>query len=209
MKRPAMRLALVLAALCLVGCSSVKSGQIATFNWTSPAKRILLDQSNVQLGVLKVGGHFEPRADWTDQARTSIAKAATEHLAKKDVELVSADDMTNRSRQELHDQYAADYELVLSIQDSYSSTGRVALNAGKVVLDAALVAVYAVGAAAGGGSAVGPLIPVQGGALDGSASLIDLRSGVTIWTRKIESDSTRSEGSARHMIDKLLKDVKP
>jgi hypothetical protein len=201
---------LIFFALCLTGCSSVPPKQTATFHWTTPSKRIFLDHSRVQLSELNVGGRLEARADWTAVARNSIANAVTSDLAAKGVEVIAREDTTVRSFEEIRGQYGTDYQLSFSIQASYSSTGQVAANAGKSVLNAVLVFAYAAECLGRlGCRSTTPFVPVRGGMADGRATLVDLRTGATIWSAVIDANAVGRESSSQHMIEKLLKDVHP
>src|SRR5262249_31493209 len=137
-----------------------------TFQWTSPTKKVVLAQPDVQLSELDVGGISEPRADWTEAAQGFIRKDLRSHFGKSGVDVVDATDPTAHEIQlaklhgmvgyaiikhlyiaglklpnkgsaldwtigpganEMRDHYAADYALFVFVRDSYSSTGRQAL----------------------------------------------------------------------------------
>ena len=69
-------LAAVLAAgVALCGC--VQTRQFADVRFTPPSGdyKLLVLRPDVTVGSLTTGGMVEPRADWTDQARTSIVAA--------------------------------------------------------------------------------------------------------------------------------------
>lgn len=69
-------LAIVLAAgVALCGC--VQTRQFADVQFTPPSGdyKLLVLRPDVTVGSLTTGGMVEPRADWTDQARTSIVEA--------------------------------------------------------------------------------------------------------------------------------------
>ena len=69
------------------------------FTWTSPSKRVVLVQPDVQLSELDAGGLLEPRADWTETARGFIDKDIRDHFAKSNAEVVAADHSTPRDVQ--------------------------------------------------------------------------------------------------------------
>src|SRR5947209_13485278 len=59
----------------LSGC--VQTKQYADLQFTPPSGdyKLLVLRPDVTVGSLTTGGMVEPRADWTDQARTSIVQA--------------------------------------------------------------------------------------------------------------------------------------
>ena len=66
------RLALVLAlGVALSGC--VQTRQYADMQFTPPSGdyKLLVLRPDVTVGSLTTGGMVEPRADWTEQARTA------------------------------------------------------------------------------------------------------------------------------------------
>ncbi|HEU0095839.1 MAG TPA: hypothetical protein VFQ52_05255, partial [Rhizomicrobium sp.] len=54
-------------ALLVSGCgtTSVRKSSTASFEWSSPNKRVVLVEPDVELGALEASGGFEVRADWT------------------------------------------------------------------------------------------------------------------------------------------------
>src|SRR5262245_49908073 len=77
-------------ARCTTPMTSRRSSS-ATFEWTSPTKRIVLVEPDIQLSLLDAGGVLEPRADWTDTARGVIETGLREHFNKGGAEVVSPD----------------------------------------------------------------------------------------------------------------------
>src|SRR5947209_17812931 len=67
--------AAVAASVALSGC--VQTRQFADVQFTPPSGdyKLLVLRPDVTVGSLTTGGMVEPRADWTDQARTSIVQA--------------------------------------------------------------------------------------------------------------------------------------
>jgi hypothetical protein len=65
----------VLAGICLGGC--VQTRQYADLQFTPPQGdyKLLVLRPDVTVGSLTTGGMVEPRADWTDEARTNIVAA--------------------------------------------------------------------------------------------------------------------------------------
>jgi hypothetical protein len=75
-------LAAVLAAgIALCGC--VQTRQFADLQFTPPTGnyKLLVLRPDVTVGSLTTGGMVEPRADWTDQARSSVVAALKEQQA--------------------------------------------------------------------------------------------------------------------------------
>ena len=101
MKNTYLHVAGVVFALVLAGCTTPTSrtNTTANFEWTSPTKRILIVEPDIQLSLLDAGGVLEPRADWTDTARGVIDKGLREHFGKTGTEVVSAEEPTEREVQ--------------------------------------------------------------------------------------------------------------
>jgi hypothetical protein len=87
----------------------------------------------------------------------------------------------------MRDRYGADYAMFVFVRDSYSSSGRRALQV--------------FGALAG--------ISVQGGVQVGFASLVDLRTGNIVWFNRLISGTgdMRTERPAQRTVDELIKDI--
>jgi hypothetical protein len=93
MKRALHYIGILVLGLSLASCTTPTSrtNSTAKFEWTSPTKRILLVEPDIQLSLLDAGGVLEPRADWTDTARGVIDKGLREHFSKSGTEVVSAE----------------------------------------------------------------------------------------------------------------------
>ena len=88
--------ALAALTLLLGACQTmVRKNTSATFEWTSPTRRVVLVQPDVELGALEASGSVEPRADWTATAHKFIYADIAAHLAKKGAVLVGADNLTD------------------------------------------------------------------------------------------------------------------
>ena len=77
-------LAAVLAAgIALCGC--VQTRQFADLQFTPPTGnyKLLVLRPDVTVGSLTTGGMVEPRADWTDQARSSVIAALKDQQAAR------------------------------------------------------------------------------------------------------------------------------
>ena len=245
MRRVALAL---LASVALAGC--VQTRQYADVEFTPPQGdyKLLVMRPDVSVGSVTTGGMVEPRADWTETARTNfLAALRTQQAArggkafimeKRDVlPGVSADSVAELER--LHYAVASsialhrysgqylptkrnkgldwtlgeeavalgkktgfDYALFLYAEDSFASTGRVALQ----VLGVA-------------GCFVGFCAPNIGGAGQfGYASLVDLRTGEVVWFNISQASSQiagikfgdiRTPEGAAQMVDRLLDRMKP
>jgi hypothetical protein len=83
--------ALAALSLTLGACQTmVRKNTSATFEWTSPTKKVVLVEPDVELSSLEASGATEPRADWTESAHKYIYADVAAHLAKKGAELVGA-----------------------------------------------------------------------------------------------------------------------
>ena len=69
------------SSLALGGCVSTR--QIADVEFQPPAGDydLLVMRPDVQVGLVTTGGMIEPRADWTEQARTHLLRALAEQQA--------------------------------------------------------------------------------------------------------------------------------
>src|SRR6476661_8984718 len=75
MRKTTIALAALALAVPLGGC--VETRQYADVQFTPPQGqyRLLVLRPDVTVGSLTTGGMVEPRADWTEQARTNIIAA--------------------------------------------------------------------------------------------------------------------------------------
>jgi hypothetical protein len=101
MKRALQWLAIFALGLSVTACTTPTSrtNANATFEWTSPTKRILIVEPDIQLSLLDAGGVLEPRADWTETARGVIDKGFKDHFSKSGTEVVSSGEPTLREAQ--------------------------------------------------------------------------------------------------------------
>lgn len=220
----------------LAGCSA-SNGPAATvrpvLDWPRAAKRIVIVQPDIVLGLVTTGGLIEPQADWSALARSLLLTDITAHLREKGIDPVVADPSTGeqnarlmrlytalttggegpgtradlRKRAPLRDclgpetarlaaRYDADYGLLLLLRDNYTSTGRVAANVAASVVVAVLTGGYA-GKTYSDASRMAQI------------SLVDLRSGVVVWTKKRTRDkgNLREAGDAQNFVRALLKEM--
>ena len=91
MKRALQWLGILALGLSMAGCATPTSRTSASakFEWTSPTKRILIVEPDIQLSLLDAGGVLEPRADWTATARGVFDKGIKDHFGKNGTEVVS------------------------------------------------------------------------------------------------------------------------
>jgi hypothetical protein len=238
------------AALALSAC--VQTKQYADVDFAPPQGdyRLLVMRPDVTDGSVTTGGITEPRADWTETARTNLIQALKAQQATRGGNVfvlerrdgladrgVDADTVAELERLHyavgssiaLH-RYAGanlptkrgkgldwtlgedavalgrktgfDYALFLHAEDSFASTGRVALQ----VLGIA-------------GCAVGFCAPnIGGGGQFAYASLVDLRTGEVAWFNVLQTgtqiaginmgDVRKPEGAAQ-MVERLLNRMKP
>ena len=245
MRRVALAL---LGSVALAGC--VQTRQYADVEFTPPQGdyKLLVMRPDVTVGSVTTGGLVEPRADWTETARTKLlaairtqqaARGGNVLIMEKRDSLAGIDADTIAELERLH--YAVgssialhkysgaylptkrnkgldwtlgqeavalgrrtgfDYALFLHAEDSFASTGRVALQ----VLGIA-------------GCFVGFCAPNIGGAGQFAyASLVDLRTGEVVWfnvasarsqVAGIKFGDIRTDAGAAQLVDRLLDRMKP
>ena len=212
----------VLAAalsVALAGC--VETRQYADVQFTPPAGnyKLLVLRPDVQVSSLTTGGMDEPRADWTEQARTSIVAALRAQQAAKggDVKIIEhRNELEGVSEQELADmerlnavvdesivlhKYLGDYLPTKAGKGLDWTVGEPALNIGrKTGYDYALFVHAEDEVASGGrialgviglaGCVVGFCVPNVGGATQlDYASLVDLKTGEVVWFNVVRARS--------------------
>jgi outer membrane lipoprotein SlyB len=239
---------IAVSGLALSGC--VQTRQYADVEFTPPQGnyKLLVMRPDVSVGSVTTGGMVEPRADWTESARTNLIAALKAQQAERGGNAVIMDRRdslpgiepeTIAELERLH--YAVgqsialhrynqrnlptkrgkgldwtlgkdavtlgqrtgmDYALFLYAEDSFASTGRVALQ----VLGIA-------------GCVVGFCAPnIGGGGQFAYASLVDLRTGEVVWFNVLQTgtqvaginmgDIRKPEGAAQ-MVERLLDRMKP
>jgi hypothetical protein len=203
-------LGLVLSA---AGCTTPTSrtSANATFEWTSPAKRVLIVEPDIQLSLLDAGGVLEPRADWTETARGVFDKGFKDHFSKSGTEVVSSGEPTPREVQLMKLHNAVGIAILTHLYGPQGSSGAGAnelpnkgsaldwtLGPGTAEMRDHYGADYALfvfvrdsySSAAKkaldvftviAGAALGVGIAPTGGVQIGFASLVDLRTGNIVW----------------------------
>ena len=245
MRRVALAL---LGSVALAGC--VQTRQYADVEFAPPQGdyKLLVMRPDVSVGSVTTGGLVEPRADWTETARTKLLAALRVQQAARGGNMLIMDKRTSlpgidadaiAELERLHNAVGSsialhkysgaylptkrgkgldwtlgedavalgrktgyDYALFLHAEDSFASTGRVALQ----VLGIA-------------GCFVGFCAPNVGGAGQFAyASLVDLRTGEVVWFNVLQTGSQvagikmgdiRTDAGAAQMVDRLLDRMKP
>jgi hypothetical protein len=207
------------ASVVLGGC--VQTRQYADVQFTPPSGnyKLLILRPDVTVGSLTTGGMVEPRADWTDQARSSIVEALKSQQAARGGNITIIEHrrgLPGVSEQELADverlNFAVDQSIVLhKYLGDYLPTKRSkgldwTLGADAVKLgqktgyDYALFLHAEDQVASGGRVALGLLgfagcfvgfcAPNIGGASQlDYASLVDLKTGEVVWFNVVSASS--------------------
>ncbi|WP_205481633.1 hypothetical protein [Sphingomonas arenae] len=83
MRRPVLLAGAVVASLGLSAC--VQTRQVADLQFTPPQGdyKLLVLRPDVSVGSVTTGGVVEPRADWTEQARSNLVKALRDQQAAR------------------------------------------------------------------------------------------------------------------------------
>ena len=205
-------------ALALGGCVSTK--QVADLEFAPPQGdySLLVMRPDVQVGLLTAGGLTEPRADWTEQARTHLLRALAEQQAgrggktriletREGIQGVSAETVANLER--LHSAVGASIALHKYMgatlptkrrQGLDWTLGDEAVKFGRATgMDYALF-LHAQDSFASSGRAalqviglagciIGFCAPVSGGGQSAYASLVDLKTGEVVWFNVLQTNS--------------------
>jgi hypothetical protein len=224
--RQSERLVAIIFSLVVCGCATttVRNAESVEIAWTTPEHKVVLIEPDIELSELTAGGVTEPRADWTETARSLIDAHLQNTLSERQAQLVNAQALTDPHEIQiarLHSAvglsilthlYLPNYELP-NKGDALDWT----LGSGANVMQTNYSADYGlfvyirdsysttgralmmVGAALFG-------VAVQGGTRVGFASLVDLRTGNIVWFNRIANatgDLTTAEPATRTM-DTLL-----
>ena len=228
MKRSSFVMGLVclpVLAAALAGCTTTaaRTGTGASFQWTSPSKRVVLIAPDVQLTELTAGGVEEARADWTDAAQRYIADDIGGILKAKNAELVSAAHLDNP-----HDAQLAKLHNVVGMAVLLHAYGVNTLPNKGSAIDWTLgpgtndmrtrygadygLFVYVRDSYTSGGRVAMMIgaamlgVSVQGGRQIAFVSLVDLRTGNIVWFNRLVSTKgdLRTEKPAKDTVDDLL-----
>jgi hypothetical protein len=226
MKATIVRVCLMVLCCALGACQNmVKVADNTSFQWTSPSKKILLVQPDVQLGELSAGGTFEPRADWTGTAQGYIAEDTANILKAKSIDLVrdmQAPSPRDFQIEKLHGVVgrailthlyidtmklpakgnALDWTLgpgANGLRDRYGADYALFVYVRDSYTTAGRALVM-LGAAMFG-------VGIQGGTQVGFASLVDLRTGNIVWFNQIANATgdLRTPKPAQDTVTDLLK----
>ena len=206
------------AALALAGC--VQTKQVADLEFAPPQGDygLIVMRPDVQVGSITTGGMVEPRADWTEQARTNLLRALAEQQAgrggrtriletRDGVQGVSADTVADLERLHaavgqsiaLHKYMGAD--LPTKRRRGLEWTlGEDAVTFGRATgMDYALFLHASDSFASTGraalqviglaGCIIGFCAPVSGGGQSAYASLVDLKTGEVVWFNVLQTSS--------------------
>ena len=211
----------VALALSLMTAACVQTRQFAELQFTPPQGdyKLLVLRPDVTVGSLTTGGMVEPRADWTDQARSNIIAALRAQQATRGgkVQIIEhRNELAGVDPQELADVERLNYAVDESIVDAkylgdYLPTkrrqgldwtlGEGAVRLGqKTGYDYALfmhaedqvasTGRIALGVIGLAGCFVGFCAPNVGGATQlDYASLVDLKTGEVVWFNVVQASS--------------------
>jgi len=223
MNRLGFQALLLLVALALAGCqtSNAKTNAMATFQWTSPTKKVVLVQPDVQLSELDVGGIREPRADWTEAAQGFISKGLRSHFGKSGVDVVDATDPSAHEIQlgKLHNMvgYAIIKHLYIAgLQLPNKGTAlEWTIGPGANEMRDHYGADYAIfvfirdSYSSAGRQALQILDLTTNSVQARFASLVDLRTGNIVWFNLManQSGDLRTEAPAQRTVDELIKGI--
>ena len=228
MDQRGFHLLLLVICMSLAGCAvnGPQTNKMATFEWTSPTKRVIMVEPDVQLGALDAGGIFEPRADWTQTAEGFIANDIKAHFSKSGAEVVNPDRASPRDIQlaKLHGVVgqaillhlytgvlklpnkgnALDWTLgpgTIEMRERYGADYALFVYVRDSYSTAGRKALQVLGVLGGVG--------VPGGVQVGFASLVDLRTGNIVWFNRLlnSSGDLREASPAQTTVNELIKGI--
>lgn len=222
-----------LFAVALAGCANTQDvkSTTAAFDWSQVQKKVLVVEPDIVLSELTAGGMNEPRADWTQATRKSIAAGLDKYMTKKGVTVVALDELTDEHEiqlAKLHNAVGMSV-LVHAIGPQKLPTKKSALDwtlgPGAVTLrdhygtDYAMFVYLRDSYATAGRQAViagsivlcavtGVCPNIQGGTQVAFVSLVDLRNGNVVWFRLYGSATgdLREEKAVPPFVATLLKE---
>lgn len=219
----------VLVALALAACTTTNP-QTMTGATPPAAARILVVEPDVQLSILTASGLQEPRADWSEAARTGLAEAFATNLRTQGHTpgaFSAVNNMEGRVGQIIRLHEAVAFSIFLN---NYAPGGKLptkaegfdwTLGEGASAIaaasgtdaDYALFTVVRGSYSSGGrmamaivGAALGAAVPLGGQQM--YTSLVDLRTGQVIWFNFASAGSgvdMRDPAGAATLVDQLLK----
>ena len=205
-------------ALTLGGCVSTK--QVADLEFAPPEGdySLLVMRPDVQVGLLTAGGLVEPRADWTEQARSNLLRALADQQAgrggktriletREGIQGVSAETVADLER--LHSAVGASIALHKYLGSDLPTKrrrgldwtlGEDAVKFGRATGMEYALFLHANDSFASSGRAalqviglagciIGFCAPVSGGGQSAYASLVDLRTGEVVWFNVLQTSS--------------------
>ena len=206
------------ASLALGGC--VQTRQVADVQFQPPEGNysLLVMRPDVQVGSTTTGGLFEPRADWTEQARANLLKALAEQqagrggrtvIAETRSSIAGVDPKTVADLERLHaavansialHKYIPGNELPTKRRGIDWTLGEDAVKLGRATgMDYALFLYGQDSIASTGrvamqvlgvaGCFIGFCAPQGGGGQFAYASLVDLRTGDVAWFNVLQTSS--------------------
>ncbi len=239
--RSSLRVVVVLAAaLVMAGCTTTLTESHTSGDGTNQAikldagnARIVLMPLDIQLSELTAAGLEEPKADWTEAARSHVIAALNSEMSDRSLTLRQYRKPKDRKRQRRDDQLEKLHSKVggTILVHHYSPMNRLPTKQGEMdwtlgrmarqlgndqnsefALFVFLRDSYATGgrkAAMVASTIVGSLLgtPVaKAGERIGFASLVDLRSGDVVWFNVLYSDSgdMREPEPARAVVNDLI-----
>ena len=209
----------LIAGLMVSGC--VETRQYADMQFTPPAGdyKLIVLRPDISVGSITTGGMIEPRADWTEQARTSITEALRAQQAarggkvlfiqrRNEIPTVSPEELADVERLNLAvaqsivlHKYLGEYLPTKRGKGLDWTLGQDAVRLGqKSGYDYALflhaedqvasTGRIALGALGAAGCFVGFCVPNIGGATQlNYASLVDLKTGQVVWFNVVRARS--------------------
>lgn len=226
---------LLLAGLLITaGCVSTSVLRKADFApRPADSTRVLLMPLDIELSELTAGGMLEPRADWTEQAKTYVRAALDEALRGKHAAVVLYNPPAGDPEQTKADQQLLMLHEIVGGMILFNSVvalptkkGRFDWSLGggvkplheRTKADYALFVLFRDSYASAGrvalmvGSALTALFTgavVPGGTQIGIASLVDLRSGDIVWFNHLSSGSgdLRTPEAARTAVQSILTEL--
>jgi hypothetical protein len=205
-------------AVALGGC--VQTKQVADLEFAPPQGdySLLVMRPDVQVGLVTAGGMVEPRADWTEQARTNLLRALADQQAgrggktriletREGIQGIDADTVANLERLHsavgqsiaVHKYMGADLPTKRR-QGLDWTLGEEAVKFGRATgMDYALF-LHANDSFASSGRAalqviglagciIGFCAPMSGGGQSAYASLVDLKTGEVVWFNVLQTSS--------------------